>query len=127
MTPLETARAFLSAMEKMDYDAALPLIADEAEYINGASPAVQGPDGVRQTLEPFFAPLEANEFIIQREAVQGTVVFIERLDRHLAGHGWFELPVTGVFEVNDGKITFWREYFDLAVIQDDIARIMAAG
>jgi limonene-1,2-epoxide hydrolase len=22
------------------------------------------------------------------------------------------LPVAGVFEVNDSKITFWRDYFD---------------
>ncbi|MEC8827806.1 MAG: limonene-1,2-epoxide hydrolase family protein [Actinomycetota bacterium] len=23
-----------------------------------------------------------------------------------------ELPVMGIFEVNDGLITFWRDYFD---------------
>ncbi len=26
------------------------------------------------------------------------------------------LPVTGVFEIEDGKIAAWRDYFDMATI-----------
>ena len=124
MNPIDTAHAFLSAMEEMDYDTALQLVADRVVYINGNAPAVTGPDGIRQTLEPFFTPLKKNEFKVLREAASGSVVIIERLDRHLADHGWFELPVTGVMEVEDGRITYWREYFDMAVIQEDIARLI---
>ncbi|MFN7399070.1 MAG: limonene-1,2-epoxide hydrolase family protein [Sandaracinobacter sp.] len=39
-----------------------------------------------------------------------------RLDRHRLATGWVELPVTGVYEVHDGRITYWRDYFDLATI-----------
>ena len=127
MNPKETAHAFLSAMEKMDYDTALTFVADDVVYVNGNTPAVSGPEGIRQTLEPFFTPLKENEFKVLREAADGNVVIIERLDRHLADHGWFELPVTGVMEIEDGRITYWREYFDMAVIQDDIGRIMGAA
>ena len=28
-------------------------------------------------------------------------------------HGWRDLAVNSVFEVHDGKITVWRDYFDL--------------
>lgn len=125
MTPTETVHAFLSAMEKMDYDTALQFLADDIEYINGNTPAVSGPEGVRQTLEPFFAPMKKNEFKILREATNGSVVIVERLDRHLADHGWFELPVTGVMEVVNGKIGYWRDYFDMAVIQQDIEKMMS--
>ena len=38
---------------------------------------------------------------------------VERLDRHHLDHGWRELPVNSVFEVHDGVITVWRDYFDL--------------
>jgi limonene-1,2-epoxide hydrolase len=41
-------------------------------------------------------------------------VFFERLDRHRLDFGWRELAVNSVFEVHDGKITVWRDYFDLA-------------
>ena len=40
-------------------------------------------------------------------------MFLERLDRHRLDHGWRELPVNSVFEVHDGLITVWRDYFDL--------------
>jgi limonene-1,2-epoxide hydrolase len=43
------------------------------------------------------------------------VVFLERLDRHRLDHGWRDLPVNSVFEVTGGKITVWRDYFDLAM------------
>jgi len=125
MNPTETAHAFISAMEKMDYETAFGYVADDIEYINGNAPPVSGPDGIRQALAPFFTPLKKNELTILREATSGNVVFMERLDRHLADHGWFELPVTGVMQVEDGRITYWRDYFDMAVIQNDVARMMA--
>jgi limonene-1,2-epoxide hydrolase len=41
---------------------------------------------------------------------------MERLDRHRLNDKWVELPVTGVFEVKHGLITYWRDYFDAATI-----------
>lgn len=127
MDPKTVAHAFLQAMERMNYDQALQLVADDVEYINGSSAPVFGPQGVRRALEPFFAPLEKNEFQVLREATTGNVVIMERLDRHLARHGWFELPVTGVMEIDNGRITYWRDYFDIAVIQPDLVRMMGAA
>jgi limonene-1,2-epoxide hydrolase len=116
MTPLETTLAFIKAMEKKDYDSAVALIAPDCEYTNIPMSTVRGPEGVRAVLEPFFAPIEENDFRILRTAVDGGTVFIERLDRHRTASGWFELPVAGVLEVEGGKIKVWREYFDLATI-----------
>ena len=113
LAPLDTVRAFLSAMEKGEYDTGVQFIADTCEYANpGVLPTVYGPAGVRQLLEPFFAPTLENELKILRSAVDGHIVFVERLDRHRLATGWVELPVTGVFEVRDGRITLWRDYFN---------------
>lgn len=120
-SPVEIVRAFMTAMEKLDYDTALRLVADDLEYTNGPLGTVTGPAGVRAMLEPFFAPTLENRFIIEREAVSGPVVFVERLDRHLFESGWAELPVTGVFEVHGGRITVWHEYFDAATLQNQLA------
>jgi len=111
-------------MEKMDFDAAVQHVSPDLEYINGPNAAVRGPAGVRSELEPFFAPIEENEFIILREAAVGNVVFVERLDRHRIPQGWFELPVTGVYEVKDGKIVYWRDYFDLGTITVEMTKLM---
>ena len=121
---LEVAMSYLKAMEIMDYSNALELVEDNVEYINGASPAVYGKDGILNTLQPFFEPIQENEFVILRTATDGDVVFIERLDRHRIPQGWFELPVNSIFEVSNGKITKWREYFDRATIRDAMAELM---
>jgi limonene-1,2-epoxide hydrolase len=41
-------------------------------------------------------------------------VLTERLDKFVLGGKTVELPVAGVFELKDGKITAWRDYFDMA-------------
>jgi limonene-1,2-epoxide hydrolase len=115
-SPLEVVEAFMAAMAVKDYDNGLIHVAEGCVYDNKPMGRVEGPAGVRAVLEPFFAPTLENEFVILRQATQGAVVFMERLDRHRIAEGWVELPVTGVWEVHDGKITMWSDYFDLATL-----------
>ena len=112
--PLEVVESFLEAAVVMDFDAALDLLAEDVEYTNIPILTVHGHAGVRAVVEPFFEPIHENQFLILRKAATGPVVFLERLDRHRLDGGWRELPVNSVFEVHDGKITVWRDYFDLA-------------
>ena len=77
---------------------------------------VRGPAAIRSVLEPFFAPTLENRFEVLRAAATGPFVFLERLDRHRLQDRWVDLPVTGVWEVHDGKITVWRDYFDAATL-----------
>jgi limonene-1,2-epoxide hydrolase len=117
MTPLETIKAFMKAMEPLDYDTALQYVAETCEYTNPPPiGTVTGPAGMRAVLEPFFSPTLENAFVILRELSAGNVVMLERLDRHRLADKWVELPVTGVYEVHEGKITYWRDYFDAATI-----------
>jgi limonene-1,2-epoxide hydrolase len=44
----------------------------------------------------------------------GPVVMVERVDHFVGSERTIELPVVGVFEVQGGKITAWRDYFDSA-------------
>lgn len=53
------------------------------------------------------------EFEVVRQTCSGNTVMNERLDRFNTASGRsIEIPVMGVFEVNEGLITFWRDYFD---------------
>jgi len=112
--PKAVVEAFLASFAAMDFDGALACVAEDAEYTNIPMGTVRGHAGIRGVLEPFFASIRENEFRILRQAAEGPVVFVERLDRHRLDRGWRELPVSGVFEVRGGRITVWREYFDLA-------------
>lgn len=108
----------MKAMEINDLAGAAAYVADNCEYTNiPLATTVYGPAGIAEVLGPFAAGISENEFQILREAAAGPIVFMERLDRHHFAHGWRELPVTGVFEVSDGRITVWRDYFDAAMFQ----------
>jgi limonene-1,2-epoxide hydrolase len=115
-SPLETIRTFMETIGRKDYDAASAFIAEDCEYTNIPLGTVRGPAGVRSVLEPFFAPTLENEFVWKHSATDGALVFVERVDRHRLQDRWVELPVTGLFRVDDGRITLWRDYFDAQTI-----------
>ena len=47
----------------------------------------------------------------------GDLVFNERTDvMRLKNGNRVELPVVGVFEIRDGRIAAWRDYFDMAAV-----------
>ena len=46
-------------------------------------------------------------------AADGGTVLTERHDVFTFANGEIDLPVMGTFEVADGKITAWRDYFDM--------------
>ncbi len=110
MTPAETVKRFLDIMMAKDYERGLALVAADVEYDNVPMGKVEGPEGIRAVLEPFFGPTITNEYKVLREVSDGATVILERLDRHLLESGWVELPVTGIFEVREGKIALWRDY-----------------
>lgn len=114
MRPIETVNAFIAALEANDLDLACSMVTDDCEYDNVPMIKVFGPDGIKGILGPMFAQCAAIEWIVHRQAESGQVVFNERLDRFKMPFGWIELPVNGVWEVRDGKISLWRDYFDAA-------------
>ena len=119
--PLETIQRFMEAVGRKDYETALGYVAPDCEYTNVPLATVRGPEGVRAVLEPFFAPTIENEFVWKHTATEGDTTFVERLDRHHLDDPdrWVELPVTGVFEVREGQITLWRDYFDAPTILNE--------
>ncbi len=49
------------------------------------------------------------------------VVLTERVDRFMINGKWVALPVMGTFEVANGKIKAWRDYFDMNQFQSQLA------
>jgi limonene-1,2-epoxide hydrolase len=116
MSGLDTVNAFMKAAADRDYDAAVSHLTDDIEYQNMPLPPVNGKDAVKATLDMLLANAEGSEWVVHRETETGNVVMNERTDRFLIGGTWMELPVAGVFELRDGKIALWRDYFDLETI-----------
>jgi limonene-1,2-epoxide hydrolase len=120
MTPAETVDAFIRAIEAKDLDRALSLVTDDVEYDNVPMPTVHGADAVRQFLEGFIGGAAEVSWVVHRQAADGPVVFNERTDRFLMDGRWVEIAVAGVWEVHDGRISLWRDYFDLQTFTDQL-------
>jgi limonene-1,2-epoxide hydrolase len=76
-------------------------------------PAV-GIDATIAFIEGFFGMCESVVFEIVHLAARDNVVLTERVDTFTVGQVVAGLPVMGTFEVRDGKISAWRDYFDMA-------------
>ena len=75
---------------------------------------IQGKDAIKGIIEQFLAPFERGDWEIIQIAASGDVVLTERIDRFIGTDKTIELPVMGTFEMSDGKISAWRDYFDMA-------------
>jgi len=85
----------------------------DAVYHNiPVDPAV-GPDAILALLNMFMGAIDRVEFQVRNVAAVGNTVLTERVDVFYLPNGTIELPVMGTFEVKDGKIAAWRDYFDL--------------
>lgn len=113
---------FIHAVEKKDFAGALALVTDDVEYDNVPMSKVYGPDGIRSVLEPFLAGAEEVEWVVHRQLSDGRTVMNERTDRFRIGERWLEIPVVGIWEVRDGRIALWRDYFDMATLTGQTAR-----
>jgi len=86
---------------------------DDAVYHNiPVEPAV-GPEAIKAVFSMFTTGVDRMEFKILNIVGEGDVVLTERVDVFVMPNVTIELPVMGTFEVRDGKIAKWRDYFDL--------------
>jgi len=86
---------------------------DDAVYHNIPVDPVTGRDAIRATIQMFTTGVERMEFQVRNIAGDGNTVLTERVDVFVLPGKIIELPVMGTFEVRDGKIAAWRDYFDL--------------
>jgi limonene-1,2-epoxide hydrolase len=124
MSPSEIVTAFIEAIERKDIAAAAALASPSISYENMPMQPIVGREAMVATLEMFLGSASEVDWVILRQHEIGNVVFNERVDRFRIGDGWLELPLAGVFEVDDdGLITLWRDYFDLASYQRRLAEL----
>lgn len=124
MSPEATVNEFIRLVVSMDLDGACELVRADVEYDNVPMGKNVGPDGIKSFLQPMVDGLDEVQFVVHRQTATGNVVMNERTDRFRLGENWLELPVAGVFEVDgDGKISLWRDYFDMATFTDQMAKL----
>ena len=122
MTNTAIVEAFIRAWEEKSIDGILGRMTPDARYVNvGLSEAV-GHEAIRAGLEPFLAAATGVEWTVHHIAeTRDGVVLTERTDVFQMADRTVSVPVMGVFELEDGLIAGWRDYFDLPGFQKQMA------
>ena len=113
----QLTREFFKAWEREDEEAIISAFSDDAVYHNIPYKPVKGAETIRKVVKKFLNGGDMT-FDLLKLVVAGDTVVTERVD------GWTQkgercsLPVMGILEYNDaGKITSWREYFDVKTFE----------
>lgn len=107
--------AFVASVVARDFDTAMAFLSEDVVYDNIPIGAVVGREKVRGVLSGgTTAAADQIEWVVRHQVAQGNVVMNERIDRFHINGSWLEIPVTGVFVLQNNLISEWRDYFDLA-------------
>ena len=119
----EKVNAFLKAWEPAGgyRDTINSLFTPDCIYENVGVSVTTGPAEAIAFLDAFGEQLGFVSMIVEMRAMvdSGSTVMTERTD-HLydsAGRRIASLRVMGVFEIRDGKIAAWRDYFDSVALK----------
>lgn len=118
---IQSIHDFIAAFNAKDVDTVMNFFSEDAIYHNMPSGPVQGTEAVRNLITSFVNPASSINWETLNIAQTGDTVLTERIDRFVINGKNIELPVMGAFDMKNGKITAWRDYFDMATWQKQMA------
>jgi limonene-1,2-epoxide hydrolase len=104
---------FCAAWSRLDPAELAAFFTEDGVYHNMPAGPVEGRAEIEGFIRGFAGSWTKTDWEILNIAETGDVVIAERIDRTQAGDKSVDLPCTGVFEIRDGKIACWRDYFDI--------------
>lgn len=106
-------RDFIAAWSRLDVEELVAFFAEDGVYHNMPAKPVAGHAALRAFIGAFAKDWTSTDWDVLNLVAQGDVVIAERLDRTMVGDKPIDLPCCGVFEMQNGKIKVWRDYFDM--------------
>ncbi len=111
---VQTIKDFIAAWSNLDAEELTGYFTEDGIYYNMPTQPVQGQVNLKQFIAGFLSNWTKTTWDLLNIVGSGDVVIAERLDRTEVGEIKVDLPCCGVFEMEDGKIKVWRDYFDMA-------------
>ena len=109
----QVIRDFIAAWSRLDVEELVQYFCEDGTYYNMPTQPVTGHAALRPFISAFVKGWTSTEWDVLNLTSKGDIVFAERLDRTLVGTKPVDLPCCGVFEMQDGRIKVWRDYFDM--------------
>lgn len=106
-------RDFITAWSRLNPSELASYFSEDGVYHNMPSEAVVGRDNIERFIAGFIRLWESTDWEVINLLADGDIVMVERLDKTVVAGSPVNLPCFGYFELTDGEITLWRDYFDL--------------
>ena len=119
----QVVRDFCAAASTRDAEKLRGYFSEDVVYHNMPMEPAEGIEATMAIVSTFFGMCDSLEFEVHHLASDGTTVLTERTDTFTIKGKTAPLPVMGAFHVADGKITAWRDYFDMG----QVTAIFGAG
>ena len=105
-------RRFIEACVRADADEFADYFTEDAVWWNAPWEPVQGREAIRETLRRGAQRMIALPWEVRHIVSDGDTVMTERVDNFMVGDSRISVPCMGIFELRDGKIAAWRDYWD---------------
>jgi limonene-1,2-epoxide hydrolase len=110
----QVVRSFVAAWERADVDELLGYFTEDAIWHPMPMQPAEGKPALRKAISEWLDGAAQLGVEIHLQISDGNTVIHERTDRFSLAGQQHASPVCGVFELVDGRIRAWREYFDMS-------------
>ena len=111
--PEKVVSRFVGAWERGDVDELLAYFTDDAVWHPMPMKPAIGKAALREAISQWLGAASQLGAEIHLQVSDGGTVMHERTDKFVLGSREMTSPVAAVFEVDNGLIRAWREYFDM--------------
>lgn len=117
--PLDSAesvaliRQFIQVCVRADPDEFAGYFTEDATWWNSPWRPIQGRSAIREALRRGAGRMTALPWEIRHIVAHEDVVMTERVDHFQVANTRISVPCMGIFELRNGKIAAWRDYWDL--------------
>ena len=125
--PADLVEQFLTDLATGDVDAALEAVDEQIVYTNVSLPSVRGKARFSSVMRLLGRPgLGFDVQFLSTAGDEDGVVLTERLDELRVGPLRIRFWVCGRFDVREGRIVGWRDYFDFLDVTRGLLRALPA-
>lgn len=119
----QVVKDFIAAFARLNADEIMAFFTEDGVYHNIPWPPAIGKAEVRKVIEGFVKDMKMTsaKFEVLHQLASGNLVMNERVDYLTIDGKKVALPVAGVFEIENGKIKAWRDYFDVETFNKALA------
>lgn len=105
---------FWKAFDRLDLEAALCCMTDDCVHDDKPVGIHAGKEEIRKFFAPQMVEMAGFRAELKDTLCVGDMVMNERIDHiELQGGKKASLPVMGAYQIREGKIAAWRDYYDI--------------